>query len=331
MSREAIAEEAATWVVRLSESSDEALRADCRTWRKANIQNNLAFQKALAAWERMDRAVALRADQGVLNADLLAPAVNRTVKPANRNRWMAIAASIVLVLGGTATVGLSLSASQAYATGVGERRLIALKDGSTIELNTDSKVVVSYGANTRSVRLVKGEAVFHVAKERRPFNLKTGAVRVDAQQADLTVRLIDSDARITVLEGLATAERTDGPAPAGTATTIQPGAEALIGRDGAEVHTVSMGEVNQLLAWRQGGIALNGLSLADAVAEFNRYNIRKIEIADTNTGALHVGGYYRTSDMDGFVNSVAEAFALKVSKTANGDIELASKSKATSL
>src|SRR3546814_8338939 len=52
-------------------------------------------------------------------------------------------------------------------------------------------------------------------------------------------------------------------------------------------------------------IVFDGDSVAEAVAEFNRYNIRKIELADAGLGEQKMVGRFRTNEPDAFARAVA--------------------------
>jgi transmembrane sensor len=65
--------------------------------------------------------------------------------------------------------------SLAAATDIGESRKLMLPDGSSVQLNTQSAVVVSLTGTERRVQLVRGEAHFQVAKNPiRPVHCERG-------------------------------------------------------------------------------------------------------------------------------------------------------------
>jgi ferric-dicitrate binding protein FerR (iron transport regulator) len=82
---------------------------------------------------------------------------------------------LVFAVGAAATFTVTTLSSPAYATAVGERRIIILSDGSRVELNTNSKIIVRYRNRMRRIELVKGEALFNVAQGAEPLLLKAGA------------------------------------------------------------------------------------------------------------------------------------------------------------
>lgn len=238
-------------------------------------------------------------------------------------RWAALAASLALMISAGATVMVSMSAAPAYATGVGERRLVRLADGTSVELNTDSKIVVRYVRSRRVVELVRGEAMFHVAKGDRPFSIQAEKATLATEGGDLSVRLVEAGAQVTVREGVVLADAVN--TPGAPDATLGANAKAIVGSDGAVVETMTGAEMAQALAWRQGAIILDGQTLAEAVAEFNRYNERKIVVADRTAGAIRVGGYFDTSDVDGFVSAIARTFPIRVTEREGGRILLSKK------
>jgi transmembrane sensor len=52
-------------------------------------------------------------------------------------------------------------------------------------------------------------------------------------------------------------------------------------------------QVDELLSWREGYLRFHETALADAVAEMNRYNTRKIVIEDPELAAIRISGSFR--------------------------------------
>ncbi|WP_427791642.1 FecR family protein [Brevundimonas diminuta] len=321
--RQDIRQAAAEWVIRLS-AGDVAPcdHAAFEAWRDADPAHEAAYEREAAAWTGLDRLRALRPGNGFPDPDLLAPR-RSTSRPAQRTaswrRPWAVAAGFILMFGLVTTLTVSTLISPAYATAVGERRVVVLPDRTRMELNTNSKVVVRYRRGQREVELVRGEAVFEVAADRRPFIIATPDGRLAAGGAELAVRLISADeASVVVRQGKVAAMN-----PAGREVASLTRAQTALLNDGqAHVHTVDPGEVDRRLAWRQGAIALDGQSLAEACAEFNRYNDQKIILMDAETASLKLGGYFRTSDIDGFVSAVTDVFPVTAETTPKGEIRL---------
>jgi transmembrane sensor len=117
-------------------------------------------------------------------------------------RWSAIAASVaVLMILAGGLVLLELSAP-IYATALGEQRSIQFEDGSTVELNSRSRIRVNYSKQERGVELIEGQALFHVAHDTsRPFIVAVGATRVRAVGTQFDVYRKSNGTVVTVVEG----------------------------------------------------------------------------------------------------------------------------------
>ena len=119
-------------------------------------------------------------------------------RPAQRTRYLAIAAcALVAILG-----AWLYSARNTYSTGIGEQRSLALADGSTVDLDANSKVRVRFTANRRTIELVEGQALFHVAKDpARVFVVQSNDTKVRAVGTVFDVyRRVDATT-VTVIEG----------------------------------------------------------------------------------------------------------------------------------
>lgn len=304
--REAVREAAASWAVRLSDPTcTDADRAAFEAWRGASPAHEAAFEREAAVWGRFDRLRALRPADPEPDPDLLAPA--QLSQPMLR--WAAgVAGAAVLAGIGVWTVG----GAPAYATAVGERRLVVLDDGTRVELNTDSKIVVRYRRGERQVKLVKGEALFEVAGDARPFVVTARDRRVEADEAAFNVRLQPKAVQVIVAKGGVEIAETTPFGDAEEETQLAAGVIGLYGEGGGVAQPVAPVRIDQALAWRHGQIALNGQTLETAVEEFNRYSDeRQLVVADPAIAGYRLGGYFAVSDMDGFVRALQTTFPVK--------------------
>lgn len=320
--REAVRQAAAQWVVRLDDPDcAPSERVAFEAWRGQGPEYEAAFEREAVAWERMARLRAVAPGMSVANADLLAPARSRPSIWTAPTVW-ARAAAIVGAIGIAAAGVISATATTAYATAIGERRVIVLSDDSRIELNTNSKVLVRYRSGAREVRLVKGEALFTAARDSRPFIVRAGDTRLEALEAvQLAVRVAGEAAAVTVKSGSVAvdlkATETDSRQSAGVA--------AVYGPVGGRVQRVSTAEIDRALAWRQGAIALNGQTLEQAVAEFNRYNRQRISVDDPAVSGLRLAGYFQSTEPGSFVAAVTNTFPVRATRDVEGVIRLTAR------
>jgi len=90
----------------------------------------------------------------------------------------------------------------AYKTEVGEQRSLKLGDGSTVQLNSRSRIRVRYSERERSIDLLQGQALFNVAKDaRKPFIVRSDGVVVRAVGTRFDVYRKSTGTVITVVEG----------------------------------------------------------------------------------------------------------------------------------
>jgi transmembrane sensor len=198
----------------------------------------------------------------------------------------------------------------AYGTAVGALETAALDDGSEATLSSDSRIVVALSRNERHVDLQRGEAFFQVASDaRRPFVVAAAGHQAVAVGTRFAVRRTADGVRVVVTEGLVRLESDPGAGDRPQPTTLLPaGSVALAGPHGVVVQAGTVEEARQALSWRDGFLAFRDTSLADAAAEFNRFNARRIVIADPAVGALRVGGNFRWSNAEAFVRLLEKGF-----------------------
>jgi transmembrane sensor len=182
-----------------------------------------------------------------------------------------------------------------------------MADGSEVTLNTNSEIRVAVSERERRVELQQGEAFFEVAKDsRRPFVVVVGNKRVIAVGTRFSVRRDDEDIEVVVTEGKIRLESAGSPQPV-AAGTIAHASDA-----GVLLQKTGLAAAEEALSWRKGILVFHETTLADAIAEFNRYNIHKIVIADPGVASLRVAGNFRANNVDAFVRLLERGYPLRV-------------------
>jgi transmembrane sensor len=254
------AEEASAWDARLRApdcTDDDRVRF--AAWRDADPLHAEAFELVQTIVASLDRDRG-RAEVRSLRADAL------RVVSARQNRrriwWGAIAASVIaastcaalwstpigrLLSAPILELAARLNGGETYATGLGQRSTFVLEDGSSVELNAESRIKVLFTKSRRDVELMRGQAFFSVAKNtQRPFIVHAGNREITAVGTQFDVRLDSHSVQVTLLEGKVRVQSTDAP-PAvseARARTKQQEAESFAGT--AEVITLTPGK--QLIA-----------------------------------------------------------------------------------
>ena len=211
--------------------------------------------------------------------------------------------------------------TQTYSTNIGEFHRVLLEDGSSIQLNTNSEVRVRYSSHYRHVDLVRGEALFQVAKNKeKPFDVEAGDTTVRAVGTAFSVRLHEAGANervdVVVSEGrIAINPPSPQTYPAGSVATVRNGR--------VDATTVDGDDITSKLAWTTGRLMFQGEKLSDVVEEVNRYNLRKLQVTDPDIAELRIGGTFQATDPDGFARALGATFGIKshlVPKSFGGDV-----------
>lgn len=224
---------------------------------------------------------------------------------------LAVAAAVVVA---TAAV-LLVFARGTFSTGIGERRVVSLQDGTHITLNTRSRISVRYDRAARRVRLDRGEALFEVKRDSRwPFIVTAGGHEVLALGTAFEVRRYGAQqVAITLVEGrISIAPADAGVRPSVKEVTVlaSPGQRLTFAPHQAP--TLDRPALGEVIAWQSGEVVFDRTRLSDAVAEMNRYSERRIVIVDPGTAALEVSGLFQAGDSTQFAAGVAATFGLGV-------------------
>jgi len=215
----------------------------------------------------------------------------------------AIAACALVGIGGTWEV---LRHRGRFSTGKGETKVVALKDGSVVTLNTNSEIQVDYSGTQRSVELIRGEALFDVARNKaRPFVVGAGDTNVRVVGTSFTVRRFDAaPVQVLVREGIVEVFK---PAARTRPLRISANTMAVAQLDNASIAAYPVPEVqlHRALAWQKGQIAFEGETLAQAAAEFSRYSDTRIVIDDPSLAKEEIAGLFKATDPVGFAQTIA--------------------------
>jgi len=270
--------------------------------------------RTVAFASRARRSPAGRALPG--QAGVAGPA--RSARASGTGWRHALAAGALAVVAGLGWSAWQLGGRDqaSYATAVGEVREVDLADGSRATLSSDSRLEVRMDRGARHVALVQGEAFFDVAHDTgRPFVVEAAGRRVVAVGTRYAVRR-DADAlRVVVTEGRVRLE--GGPGGDGRAqpmALLPAGSVATAGRNGVLVRSLPLEDARRYLQWRDGFLAFDDAPLAQAAAEFNRFNARRLELADPAVAQLRIGGNFRWSNLDGFVGLLEQGFPVRAER-----------------
>ncbi|MHB1205629.1 MAG: FecR family protein [Rhodospirillaceae bacterium] len=317
---------AAQWVARVDRGSLTAAEAgDLERWLAASTRHRGAYARAQAAFAYMDTDLAQAMKQAP--APFSWNAVSVVASPYREG----ISRRRLLWAGGVAAAAAASVAAFVfradapvvnYSAQRGEIRFVPLADGSLITLDTASTVAVRYTRGVRNVELVAGRALFNVAKDKsRPFVVMAGGLKVQAVGTSFAVRNVDAHPpEVLVQEGIVDVGRQTEKAPVRVGANMRVVASAASG-PGLHVVSVDPAAVSRELAWREGMLSFEDVSLASAAEEFARYSDTRIIVADPQLQLVTITGVFSARNPQGFAHAAALSLGLKIS--GNGtEIEL---------
>lgn len=367
-----IYEEATEWLIQHREGDlDPQRKAHFDAWLRESPQHVRAYLEMSAIWEELP---ALDADCNPTASELIAragcednvhPLVGAARLPgraadahraapaadssqsqrSSRARVVAIAASFLIGIWGLAT--WYVLNRNTYSTDIGEQRSIVLSDGSTVELNSRSRVRVRYTTAQRDVDLLEGQAIFRVSHNTsRPFVVHSGSTNVlavgtqfDVYRKPTATIVTVIDGRVQVLAGAATSPAPDAPAattPGSAALQSAPSHAVLLSAgeqvtvaahepvgvaDASPDGTPQPANLATATAWTQHTLVFESSSLTEVAEEFNRYNRRPLVITDPGIATMRISGMFSSIDPAVFLKFLRAQPELKVEET-DGEIRV---------
>lgn len=247
-----IDEEAAAWQVRLRDASSADWEA-FTAWLEADPAHGAAYDLVALADLELDD---LPPTEPVPMVEM--PAPRRFGRRAVFG-WggAAVAAALVGVI--SLNTG---SSTYDVATGAGERRVIALQDGSRIALNGSTHLVLDRD-DPRFARVEQGEALFTVVHDdARPFRVEAGEARLVDMGTVFNVVHDGGRTDVAVSEGAVRWQR--------GADRVDLDAGMALSQRGTERPAVVRTELNAVGGWRAGRLSYSGARYDEVAADLSR-------------------------------------------------------------
>ncbi|ARU88950.1 FecR domain-containing protein [Pseudomonas sp. M30-35] len=304
-----ILEEAAEWLMRLSAGSiTDQDHIQWQHWRAKSTEHE-------RAWNRAER---LLGKLGNIPHSLAMPALDR---PANPQRRAALGRlATILTVAPVAWLVWQLNETQGwtadYRSSIGERRSLAMEDGTQLTLNSDTAIDVQFDDFERLIVLRHGEILTQTAPDThsptRPFRINTAQGQMEALGTRFNVRGESSQTRLAVLEGAVK-----------VTTAASNGDDSIIVNAGQSLdfsaHTVGKLKVadSTLTTWTQGMLVADAMRLDAFIDELSRYHRGFIRIEPALAG-LRISGAFPVDDTPRVLSMLASTYSLKVTTHMNG-------------
>lgn len=333
--RKDIYDEPSKWFAKLERGLTRDEEAALKIWLAADPDHSERLLRLAELWDRMDALSRL--------AELFPTSESQSP----RFGWApaAIAASLFVIVGSMIWAFSSfdllddrrvadLDAHQYIETAIGEQSTIALPDGSQLLLNTDSKVAISYNRYERKITLDRGEIHITVAHdEMRPlrvyargkvFQAVGTAFNLELKKND-RMELIVTDGVVLVAENDRFSANAASNSVGGDKTKpliVSEGERARINSPERTVADIVAEDIDAHLSWREGAIVFQGETLAEALAEVERYVSVDFVLQDEELTTMRVAGRFRTGDVAELLAALKDNFGIIHYRVDQGTIVL---------
>lgn len=362
-----IDDQAWAWIARLSRdrqpSADDIQQL--HRWLAQSEQHHQTFKRISQSWDDMDVLTTLaiprqpRRSLGSLTGTalvwlfspllLLWLGLQRTTAYTLVSPARFAMTSIAMV--GVVTLTLWLNAPQAvavYVTAVGQQSSHVLPDGSTLKLNTSSKVSVAYQDQRRKITLHRGEAHFDVKPDKvRPFEVYAGTRMVRAVGTAFSVYLDNEQMEVTVAEGkvavgvqsasvpsiAATSADIGKTEPAPAASEVVEVLGSLVAGQSVLIPAGPKGVMDKItdhekeslkrrFSWLEGQLIYAGEGLGVVVEDVSRYTPVYIEITDPALEMIRIGGQFKVGEIEALFRVLEVGFGLTVTRLSEFHVQI---------
>ena len=189
----------------------------------------------------------------------------------------------------------------------GQKSIIPLPDGSSVKLNSGSKLVYPqlFEGNTREV-ILEGEAFFEVSEDpERPFMIRTGDlittvlgttfnIRFYPEEPQIKVAVASGKVRVEKAENKSTPqEDADDKAAAVLTTNLL----ASYNQANSQIKVESRESIADLIAWKEGVLKFSGTRFSEVVKTLEKWYGVKINVENERLGDCVIFGEFKNESL----------------------------------
>jgi transmembrane sensor len=285
---ERLAEEAATWFIKMRSPALEAHEQQhFQRWLKASDLHQREYGHFEQLWGALDGMA----------------------RPRPRQKRLAGGALAIIVALALGLVYNTQTVDRPENTKIGEVRHLLLDDGSQVELDAASELRIDYTPWRRRIEVVHGQALFKVAPGWRLF---------EVQAAGGTLRDIGTTFNVLEDQGKVTVSVDEGAVEISLAN----GRKRRL--DGGEQATYQAGEITPSRAvnpvnvgsWQQERWIFEDASLGEVTRHINRQHEHPVSLADASLDSYRVSGVFDRTDRAGLLKALTVVLPIRVEETA---------------
>ena len=341
-------DEAGDWIAKLDRGLSDQEEVSLREWLAADPNNPAALMESAEVWDKMDSLSRL--------ADMFPQPGPRQTRPAWAPLALAAAALLAVLGGYWSTLGRQLELpepapvlaeaprEQNFQTAIGEYSTVTLPDGSQVTLNTNSVIRARFEEHRRLLFLDRGEVYIQVAHDpSRPLSVWVGDRFVEAVgtafniaiSADQHIELIVTEGKVLVgvVDKATALAAASEPAPRAdphngngeSPVSVSAGERMVLDDDSNKVEPIEPEELEVRLSWRGGNLIFRGESLAEALAEIERYTPVEFVIMDESLKRVRIIGMFKAGDVDGLLATLRQNFDIAYQRISDDKVILTGK------
>lgn len=307
---------ATIWAAKAERGLTAKDRAQLDQWLEGDSRRLGAFVRAQAAWIHAERAVALgkMPETEPETEDAPAPDLQNRPRARTLNRRMALAGGGALAASFAAVYVIGSGRQRTLESGVGEIRHIVLRGGTTLTLDTDTRVDVAVSSNDRKLELIRGKLFLDVARwQDLPLIVRAGDLVLETAEGAFGLQSLGKAPIVTlVTKGKLIASQSRGMFGQKRTVTVEKDHALTLALKApllaSGVRPVAAAQQEQLLAWRDGMLSFGGELLGDAVRAFDRYGATRIVVVDPELARQRITGLFKADDPKGFATAIAASF-----------------------
>jgi transmembrane sensor len=375
-----INQEAAEWLLLLEDTPTLSKKqiTELNAWVSTSKVHRECLESMAKSWEEMNLLHTVMLPQEMQNPSwfsvmltnfflpfvALLHLLSDNIKQSKYKFLPAVATSLLLcvLIGGVVFMTQPVNEAQGLvlSTKMGENLSHTMSDGSTLWLNSNTKIQVNYSDAFRRIKLLEGEAYFEVAKEaKRPFEVyahdrlvraigtafsvykRKNSIEVLVTEGTVELAIIDNSLlvipddfdsiKITDISTLTQQENKNvdvivNPANVrkklGKLTAGQRTVIPIIDEELSDVIEVDMSEVTRFLSWKEGKLVFAGESLEEVVQEITRHTQVKIDVIDPQLKSMRIGGQFQVGETDTLFYVLESGFGISVKKLNDHHVQL---------
>ncbi|TDF82400.1 FecR domain-containing protein [Pseudomonas sp. H9] len=295
-------EQAALWFARLhNDADDHPERAHFDAWLAADPRHAAEYQALQELWGDFSSTSRTQA---------LAQAMEHSHQHQRQRRR--------LLQGGVLAVVLTLGSafgwhSHRYGpldlnlqTAIGERHVQHLRDGTELTLDADTHLHLHYTPQQRLVELLRGEAIFAVARQpQRPFIIDSGLARVRVLGTRFVVNRLPDRLRVSVDHGKVQVDSLSRP---GESLVLEAGEVAEVSADGRLQRLQRA--ASDAFSFQHGSLVFDQADLAEVAASLSRYRQQPVQAGVGKSP--RVSAVVQLADVDSFLQSLPQVVPVRL-------------------